>query len=203
MEFPLEEVKFGFSIAKSIVETINRLRNRLEDPEFSNNDESDENGDREDSIKRAILILSRETQAKKSAHVEKFVENTIENPECQLEDSTIFSFLKDIEQMTWRQLCLLEGFRRKNSNTIQINSYDSSGINGMSRGTEIKNLIDLNYLYSGNHSIRSYKPAINFDHIWISEMGQEISSLLDLKSVEIREIGKAFGKGRIQETVTY
>ena len=203
MGFPIEEVKAGFIIAKSAVEVISRLYNLFKEPGFSNDDEAGENGDREDSIKRAILILSRETQAKKSSHVEKFVENTIENPECELENSTIFSFLKDIEQMTWRQFCLLEGFRRKDSKAIEINGYDDSGINGMSRGAEIKNLIGLNYLSRSSDSIRSYTSTTSFDHIRIWELGQEISSLLDLKSVELSEIGKAFGKGRIQETVRY
>ena len=203
MEFPIEEVKAGFSIAKSTVEVISRLHNLLKEPGFSDEDEAGENGDREDSIKRAILILSRETQAKKISHVEKFVENTIEDPECELEPATIFSLLKGIEQMTWRQFCLLEGFRRKDSNAIQITSYDDSRINGMSRGTEIKNLIGLNYLSRYSDSVRDYTSTTSFDHICISEMGQEISNLLDLQSVEISEIAKAFGKGRIQATVKY
>ena len=202
MEFPVEEIKSVVIIAKPIVEVISRLYSQLKEPGISNDDEAGENGDREDCIKRAILILRQETQAKKSCHVKQFVENTILNPECELEDSTIFSFLKDIEQMTWRQFCLLEGFRRKNSNAIEIGDYDRSGINGVSRGTEIKNLINLNYLSRGSDSIRSYT-STSFDHISISEMGQKISSLLDLQSVEISEIGKAFGKGRIKETVTY
>lgn len=202
MEFPLEEVKTGFSIAKTIVEVISRLRNQLKEPEILNDDESDENGDREDCIKKAILILTQETQAKKSFHVKHFVENTILNPECKLEPSTIFSLLKDIEQMTWRQFCILEGFKRENSNTIEINAYDNSDINGISRGTEIKKLIDLNYLRRGSDALYSYT-STSFEHISISELGQEISSLLDLQSVELSEIGKAFGTGRIQATVKY
>ena len=106
-----------------------------------------------------------------------FVENTILDPECELEDATIFAFLKDIEQLTWRQFCLLEGFRRKNPDTFRIDSYDNSGIDGASRGTEIKNLIDLNYLSRGSDLIRSYT-STRFEHIGISEMGQKISSLL-------------------------
>ena len=197
MEFPVEaeEVKSVFSIAKSTVDVIIRLYHQFKE-------EAGENGDREDCIKEAILILSKETQAKKSSHVEKFVGNTLLNPECELEPSTIFSFLKDIEQMTWRQFCLLEGFRRKDSNRIKIGGYDNSGINGISIGTEIKKLIDLNYLSRGSNSIHNYT-STSFDHIGISQPGQEISSLLDLQSVEISEIGKAFGKGRIQETVIY
>ena len=201
MEFPVEveEVKSVFSMAKSTAEVIRHLLSQFKEPD---DDEAGENGDREDCIKEAILILSKETQAKKSSHVEKFVGNTLLNPECELEPSTIFSFLKDIEQMTWRQFCLLEGFKRKDSNRIKIGSYDDSGINGISIGTEIKKLINLNYLSRGSDSIRSYT-STSFEHIRISQPGQEISNLLDLQSVEISEIGKAFGKGRIQETVTY
>ena len=198
MEFPVEveEVKSVFSMAKSTVDVIIRLYHQFKE-------EAGENGDREDCIKEAILILSKETQAKKSSHVEKFVGNTLLNPECELEPSTIFSFLKDIEQMTWRQFCLLEGFRRKDSNRIKIGDSDNSGINGISIGTEIKKLIGLNYLSRGSNSIQNYTSATSFDHISIWQPGREISSLLDLQSVEISEIGKAFGKGRIQEIVTY
>ena len=197
MDFPVEveEVKSLFNIAKSTVEVISRLYIQFKEPGFSNDDEAGENEDREDSIKRAILILSRETQAKKCSHVEKFVENTILNPECELEPSTIFSFLKDIEQMTWRQFCFLEGFRRKDRNTIEISGHDNSGIDGISRQSEIRNLINLNYLNDYG--------STQFDRIRVTKTGQEISSLLDLQVVEINEIAKAFGRGRIQETVRY
>ena len=200
MEFPVEEVKSIFSIAKSTVDVINRLYHQFKEP---GDDKIDENGDRKDCIKEAILILSKETQAKKSSHLEKFVENTILNPECELDPSTIFSLLEDIEQMTWRQLCLLEGFRRKESNRIEISdSYGNSGINEISIATEIKKLINLNYLSRGSDSFHSYT-STSFNHIRISQPGQEISNLLDLQSVETSEIGKAFGKGRIQETVIH
>ena len=83
MEFPVEveEVKSVFSMAKSTAEVIRHLLSQFKEPD---DDEAGENGDREDCIKEAILILSKETQAKKSSHVEKFVGNTISNPECEL-----------------------------------------------------------------------------------------------------------------------
>lgn len=54
-------------------------------------------------------------------------------------------------------------------------------------------------LSRGSDQIRNYL-STSFDHIRISKLGQEISSLLDLKSVDIDEIGKAFGGGRIKTT---
>ena len=199
----VEEVKSVFRMAKSTVQVIRHLVSLFKESENYSDDEASENEDRKDCIREAILILRKETQAKKSSHVEKFVENTVLNPECELEPSTIFSFLKDIEQMTWRQFCLLEGFRRKDRNGIEISDYYGDlGINEISIETEIKKLIDLNYLNKGSDSIHNYT-STSFDHIRISKPGQEISSLLDLQSVELTEIGKAFGKGRIQETVRY
>ena len=201
MEFPVEEVKSIFNIAKSTVDVIRSLCGLY--PQFEpDDDEAGKHREIKDCIKEAILILRKETQAKKSSHLEKFVENTLLNSECELEPSTIFSFLKDIEQMTWRQFCLLEGFRRKNSDKIEISRYGGSDINGISIETEIKKLIDLNYLNRYSDNSRSYMSA-DFDHIEISEPGREISSLLDLQSVELSEIGKAFGQGRIKTTVRY
>ena len=200
MEFPLEEVKTIFSIAESTMNIINRLRHQFKEP---NDDGAGENEDVKDCIKEAISILTKETQAKKSSHLEKFVENTLFNPECQLTPSTIFSFLKDIEQMTWRQFCLLEGFRRRDRDDIEIFGYNDSGLNGISIKTDIKQLIDLNYLMGDNDSIDNYWRSRSFDSIYVLTLGKEISSLLDLQSVELSEIGKAFGKGNIKETVIH
>lgn len=195
MEFPLVEVEEVESVLR-ITESVARHISRLCDWFKKEPDE-----DIKDCIKEAILMLRKETQAKKSFHLEKFVENTLLTPECELEPSTIFSFLKDIEQMTWRQLCLLEGFRRQDSNEIEISSNSDSGINGISIATEIKQLIDLNYLNRGSDRIRNYL-STSFDHIHISTLGQVISKLLGLQSVELPEIGKAFGGGRVKDTKT-
>ena len=43
----------------------------------------------------------------------------------------------------------------------------------------------------------------SFDSMYIMDMGEEISKLMVLQSVDIREIAKAFGEGRIvQEKYT-
>lgn len=204
MEFPIEEARHIFSIAQSTIDIINRLRDRLNP---SGNSDNGGNGDEEDNVKKAILILTRETQAKKHSHLEKFVENTIENSECELEDSTIFSLLKDIEQMTWRQLCLLEGFRRRNKG--QIDRIRESGGSGGSRSDinkeymriEIENLGNLRYLQIYDNQNQRYR-GTGFSNIEISMTGEKLSSLLDLESIEIDEIAKAFGEGSIQYTVT-
>ena len=75
MELPveIEEAKSVFDMAKSTAEVIRNLLSLFKGAENYSDDEDDENGDRADCIREAILILSKETQAKKSSHVEKFV----------------------------------------------------------------------------------------------------------------------------------
>ena len=192
MNFPpveVEDVKSIFSIAKSTIDVITRLYRQYKEPD---NDDPGENEDRKDSIKQAISMLSKETQAKKRSHLEKFVENTLLNPECELKPSTIFSFLNNIEQMTWQQICLLEGFRRKDTNAIEITRYRDSDINAISMEIEAQKLTTLKYLHESG----------SFVDMHISELGREISKLLDLQSIENSEIGKAFGGGRIRVKTT-
>ena len=194
MEFlpvEIEEVKSIFSIAKSTVDVITRLYHQYKE---SDNDESGENGDRKDCIKEAMLTLRNEMEAKKIPYLENFVEKTLLTPECELEPATIYYFLKEIEQMTWRQLCLLEGFRREDNREIEISGSRDSDLNGISIGTEVKKIIDLNYLYERSSSSNRRN---------VTELGIEISKLLDLESIDLPEIGKAFGEGRIKTTVTY
>ena len=84
MEFPpveVEEVKSIFNITKFAADTITRLYHQFKKLD---DDEAGEHEDRKDCIKEAILMLTRETQGKKSSYVDKFVENTLLNPECEL-----------------------------------------------------------------------------------------------------------------------
>ena len=185
-----------FKEAKPIVRVVGLLIKKFEDSGSSNEDRTDEKA----CIKKAILMLKDETQAKKSFHIEKFVENTILNSESTLEPATIFSLLTDIEQMSWRQLCLLAGFTRINPNSFEIKGYDGSGIDGRIRRTDIDKLTDLRYL-----SLKIMYPfpsgtTGSFDNINVSAIGKEISDLMNLDTVEDGEIAKAFGAGMIQKT---
>ena len=156
----------------------------------------------DDCVLKTLYLLRQESELKKLEHIKCFAQNTILSDTCNLDTYTILRFLMDIEQMSWRQFCLLEGFRRKESNGIEIEDSRNSDINAISIETEIKTLINFNYLRSGNHDLYSYT-STDFENIYIRELGEEISSLLNLESIKISEIGKAFGTGRITESKTY
>ena len=81
MEFPMEEAKQLFRLAESAISLIHRLRDHLNASGNAEKGEQEENEDRAENIKRAILILNQETQAQKTFHVERFIERTILDPE--------------------------------------------------------------------------------------------------------------------------
>ena len=202
MEFPpveVEELRDIVRLTKPVVvEAIRGLGNRLKelnDRKEPDDEKARENEDEKDCIREAIVILYDQTQGKKSSYLAKFVENTLITPVRQMEPATIFHFLKDIEQMTWRQLCLLEGFFRNENSNFTINGRSDSDVNGISIKIEIEKLINLNYLRSDSND-PDWVP-IKFDEIYITQLGKDFSSLLGLHSVEIDEIGIAFGKGKI------
>ncbi len=188
----IEEAKALFSIAQSTVNVITRLYHQFNQPD---DDEGDEYEDRKDCIKEAISILTQETQAKKSPHLKKFVENTLLDPEHELEPSTIFSFLKDIDQMTWRQICLIEVFRRVEDDVIEIDDIeDSEDINTYSRVIDLERLTRFGYLYTEKKDLFDYDP-LEVDEIEISGTGTQIAELMDLESISIEEITRAYGHG--------
>ena len=107
----------------------------------------------------------------------------------------------DIEQMTWRQFCLLEGFKRRGDRSnFEISHRAHADVNGLSIELEIKKLMDLRYLYSDDNPF--YWKPMSFEAIYISDLGREFSGLLGLHSVEDDEIGPAFGKGKVTITKT-
>lgn len=192
MDLPIESI-----VIKTAVEIAKWLGNEYQKHRASRPDNDPQDDDRmDDCVVKTLYILRQESEVKKLEHIKCFAQNTILSYTCSLDTHTILRFLMDIEQMTWRQFCLLEGFRRKESNGIEIRDSRNSDINAISIDTEIKILINLNYLRGGNHEIHSYTSTY-FENIYLCELGREISSLLNLESIDIREIGKAFGSGRI------
>ena len=80
--------------------------------------------------------------------------------------------------------------------------YNNSGPNGVHIWAEIQQLIGLNYLDTGSDSTRHYTSRDYASRVYVSLMGQNISKLLGLQSVELKEIGKAFGGEMIKDTKT-
>lgn len=137
-------------------------------------------------------------------HIKYFAQNTILSETCAIDNEAILSFLMDIEQMTWRQICFIEGFNRSYRNEIEIQGMQTSDVNGRLRLNEIKKLVNLDYLSAerdGKFYLRG--SLLVTSDIVIRPVGTELATLMDFKLIPIEEIARAFGNGMIKETKTY
>ena len=194
----VEEIKSVLELTKPLAKPIVDRIIRLCDLHKASDDD-----DLKDCIKDAISMLTQKTQAPKRFHLDKFVENTLLDPECELEPETIFCFLQDIKQMTWRQLCFIEGFCRSYRDEIKIKGMQTSDTNGILRLSEVKKLVDLSYLSAPSDGFRFSNQVLVTSYIEAVRMSLLLANLMDLESIPVEEIGRAFGTGMIEETKTY
>lgn len=137
-------------------------------------------------------------------YIQCFAQNTILSETCDIDPEGILSFLMDIEQMTWRQICFMEGFNRGSRKEIEIIGMPVSDVNGRLRLSEIQKLVDLNYLSTGRDGLLySSGGLLSTDKIRVQQIGTQLAMLMDLKSIPIDEIARAFGTGMIKATITY
>ena len=199
MEFTPDDIK----LVPAVLDTVQRLINIYK--EHRNSRQSDEPQDNEgmDScFKKAIFMLRQESEIKKLDRIESFVENTILSASCDLDTGTILHLLNDIERMTWRQLCFIEGLRRMHRKDIEISGIGDSDINRISRTVEMERLTGLGYLYTRTKDLFNYTP-LGVDKIYISKIGSQLAELMNLNLISPEEIAQAFGSGQIKVTITY
>ena len=199
MEFTSDDIK----LVPVVLDTVQRLINIYKERRDSRQpDEPQDNEGIDSCFKKAIFMLREESEIKKLSHIESFVQNTILNDSCDLDTGTILHFLNDIEQMSWRQFCFIEGLRKMHSNEIEIRSIGGSDINRNSRTVEMERLTGFCYLYTRTEDLFNYHP-VNLDRIYISDVCKQLANLMDLNSISLDEIAKAFGSGQVKTTITY
>ena len=199
MEFTPDDIK----LVPVVLDTVQRLINIYKERRDSRQpDEPQDNEGMDSCFKKAIFMLKKESEIKKLYRVESFVENTILSESCDLNSGTILHLLNDIEGMTWRQLCFIEGLRRMHRNEIEINGVGDSDINRISKTVEMERLAVFGYLYTRTEGLFNYIP-LRVDRIYISEIGSQLAELMNLNSISLDEIAEAFGSGEIKATITY
>jgi hypothetical protein len=183
-------LKIAWKVANRVYDKYNEFR--------KNRSEQDE--DREECILRVLDILRKESEIKKSKHIEKFAENTVMDPNCQLDNSTILFLLSTIEKLSWRQLCFIQGFIQHRSKEIEINPISPpstfrndpiSELNYATRMSEMEQLEDLNCLRTLGERIFRYN-RVDPDKIEVVSFGKVLSTLMELDTISDSEINKAF-----------
>ena len=208
MEFPIDIIESITGPMKIVTQSVDIARwiadkyRQHRDSRQSSETQDDERMD--DCFLKTLYILRQESDRKKMEYIKYFAQNTILSETCAIDTEAILSFLMDIEQMTWRQICFIEGFNRSGRNEIEINGMQTSDVNGMLRLSEMKKLVNLDYL-SAQRDGRFYFNGglLVTSDIRIRSMGTQLATLMDFKLIPIDEIAKAFGTGMIKTTITY
>ena len=131
-------------------------------------------------------------------YIKHFAQNTILSEDCDIHPEGILSFLMDIEQMTWRQFCFIEGFSRNRRKEIEIKGIRTSDVNGKLRLRDVEKLVSLKYLSAKRETFYFSSDLLVTSDIGIRSIGGELANLMDLKSIPNDEIARAFGPGMIK-----
>lgn len=209
MDFPIDLIESipgaiktvtqSVDIAKWIADQYQKRRASREPNETQDDDSMD------DCFLKTLYLFRQESERKKLEYIKCFAQNTILSDTCPIDTDGILSLLTDIEQMNWRQLCLIEGFNRRYRQEIEIIGMDTSNINGTLMLSDIKKLVNLNYLYTNRDGFyfQANGNRLVTDDIGGRKIGEELAMLMDLKSIPNEEIARAFGPGMIKQTITY
>ena len=190
----IKTVTQSWDIAQWIADQYKKRRQSRPDNDPQDDDSMD------DCVLKILYLLRQESEIKKLEYIKCFAQNTILSATCDTD--TTLRFLMDIEQMTWRQICFIEGFTRKAHKQIEIIGMETSDVNGNVRFSEIEKLVNLRYLRSGRDGKFSFNSnLLRTEEIDIRLMGFELSKLMDLKSIPIEEIASAFGTNMIRTTI--
>ena len=146
----IESITGAMKIVTQSVDIARRIADKYK--QHRNSRQSDETQDDErmdDCFLKTLYVLRQESDRKKMEYIQCFAQNTILSETCAIDTEAILSLLMDIEQMTWRQICFIEGFNRRHRDEIEIIGMEISDVNGQLRLSEIKKLINLHYLSAG------------------------------------------------------
>ena len=205
MDFPIDlikEIPGAIKTVKQFVDIAKWISDQYQKRRASRDPNETQDDDRmDDCFLKTLYLLRQESESKKLEYIKYFAQKTILSDASYIDPDAILSFLMDIEQMTWRQLCLIEGFRRRQHDKIEINGMRVLDPNDFLRLRELKKLESLNYLIRVPDIIDP-PPLLDTDGIWVVPIGTELALLMNLQSIPIDEIGRAFGTGLIRETTT-
>ena len=184
MEFPIDIIESITGPMKTVTQSVDIARwiaNKYQ--QYRNSRQSNETQDDErmdDCFLKTLYVLRQESDKKKMEYIKCFAQNTILNETCVIDTEAILSFLMDIEQMTWRQICFIEGFNRSRRNEIEIEGMPTSDVNGMLKLNEIKKLVNLDYLSArGDGRFYVSGSLLVTSDIGIQPMGTQLATLMD------------------------
>ena len=210
---PIEELKEILpALYKPVKEVVRRvLFPLLEDYKKFKNEQENHDPQTDDCIRSVINMIVNESEFRKADYIANLVRNTVLCSDSELSNSDVLVFLLDIKQMSWRQLCLLEGFRQNETDDIEISEYYLS--EKLLR-MEIQRMVDLGYITSILSNLLSMLSFVKGDalrwqkvdpeKLYPTRIGKQLCDLMELSQIPAEDIDDTFGswgftrKSRIQ-----
>ena len=168
----------------------------LEDYKKFKNEQENHDPQTDDCIREAINMIVNESEFRKADYIANLVGNTILCSDSKLSNSDVLVFLLDIKQMSWRQLCLLEGFHRIETNDIQANRHSIPELLRI----EIQRLVDLGYIRVTADEL-TYR-TVDPKQLYLTPIGKQLCGLMELSQIPDSDIGNAFGDWKLSRTST-
>ena len=168
----------------------------LEDYKKFKNEQENHDPQTDDCIREAINMIVNESEFRKVDYIANLVRNTVLRSDSELSNSDVLVFLSDIKQMSWRQLCLLDGFHRIETNDIQANRHSIPELLRM----EIQRLVDLSYIRQTGDAL-SWNP-VDPEKLYLTPIGKQLCGLMELSQTPDSDIGNAFGDWKLSRTST-
>lgn len=116
----------------------------------------------------------------------------------RLKGSDVLVFLSDVKQMSWRQLCLLEGFRQNETDDIEISEYSLS--ENLLR-MEIQRMVDLGYIRVTGDALRWEK--VDPEKLYPTPIGKQLCDLMKLSQIPEEDIDDTLEAGDLREKAEF
>lgn len=186
---PIEELREILpALYKPVKEVVRRvLFPLLEDYKKFKNEQENQDPQTDDCIREAINMIVNESEFRKADYIANLVRNTVLCSDSELSNSDVLVFLSDIKQVSWRQLCLLEGFHQNETDDIKINSSSISGLLRM----EIQRMVDLGYIRGTGDALRWER--IDPEKLYPTRIGKQLCDLMELSQIPEEDIDDTFG----------
>lgn len=150
---------------------------------------------------KALRQILSDPQNKKCEYILNFLRNVKKE---DIDNDTAYSLLQSIDNMSWRQLCILSCLYKRKANQLQIESSISG--QGQDSLQLYAMLSDVGNLMSAKYIIdRSNNDFLNYsrhspDKLGLTRIAGELISLLELDTIPDEESDKPFLQWGITRT---
>ena len=147
---------------------------------------------------KALRQIISDPQNKKCEYILNFLRNVKKEG---IDNDTAYSLLQSIDNMSWRQLCILSCLHKRKRNELKIESRISvrNSLQVDAMLSDVGFLMSAKYIVDRSNSFLNYNDH-NPDNLRLTRMANELIRLLDLDTIPDEESDKPFLQWGITRT---